>query len=136
MRLEDLVQVLELEELTIGDPSNTDADITRGYASDLLSDVLANAPTGGILVTLQVHLNVIAVASHAGDHGCASTAVADTGCPVAATCGRPAGGNPACQVIIQSTICPGNCIASPKAGLRPSTRRQMADGPAGQLCCG
>ena len=66
MRLEDLVQVLELEELTIGDPSNTDADITRGYASDLLSDVLANAPTGGILVTLQVHLNVIAVASHAG----------------------------------------------------------------------
>ncbi len=41
-------------------------DITRGYASDLLSDVLANAPQGGILVTLQVHLNVIAVASHAG----------------------------------------------------------------------
>ena len=41
-------------------------DITRGYASDLLSDVLANAPAGGVLVPLQVHLNVIAVASHAG----------------------------------------------------------------------
>ncbi len=66
MRLQDLVQVLELEELTLGEPSNSEADITHGYASDLLSDVLANAPAGGILVTLQVHLNVIAVASHAG----------------------------------------------------------------------
>jgi hypothetical protein len=66
MRLQDLVEALELEELTMGDPSNSDADITHGYASDLLSDVLANAPAGGILVTLQVHLNVIAVASHAG----------------------------------------------------------------------
>jgi hypothetical protein len=27
--------------------------------------VLANAPEGGVLVTLQVHLNVVAVASHA-----------------------------------------------------------------------
>ena len=42
------------------------AEITHGYASDLLSDVLAHAPAGGVLVTLQVHLNVIAVASHAG----------------------------------------------------------------------
>ena len=42
-----------------------DADITKGYASDLLSDVLANAPAGGVLITLQVHLNVIAVAGHA-----------------------------------------------------------------------
>lgn len=77
MRLRDLVHLLELEELTPGlvTPAapagevlegDEDADITRGYASDLLSDVLANAPAGGILVTLQVHLNVIAVASHAG----------------------------------------------------------------------
>ena len=85
MRLQELVQVLDLEELTPALTSPTrpgdgdlgattgagagdarDADITRGYASDLLSDVLANAPAGGILVTLQVHLNVIAVASHAG----------------------------------------------------------------------
>jgi hypothetical protein len=67
MRLQELVQVLDLEELTPAlTPAAGDADITRGYASDLLSDVLANAPAGGILVTLQVHLNVIAVASHAG----------------------------------------------------------------------
>jgi predicted transcriptional regulator len=64
MTLQELVEVLGLEELT---PSGgADVEITRGYASDLLSDVLANAPQGGILVTLQVHLNVIAVASHAG----------------------------------------------------------------------
>jgi hypothetical protein len=69
MRLEELARSLDLKELT---PSNngsgdTDAvDITQGYASDLLSDVLANAPVGGVLVTLQVHLNVIAVVSHAG----------------------------------------------------------------------
>jgi len=42
-----------------------EAEVTRGYASDLLSDVLANAPKDSVLVTLQVHLNVIAVATHA-----------------------------------------------------------------------
>lgn len=31
----------------------------------MLSDVLANAPAGGVLVTIQVHLNVVAVAVHA-----------------------------------------------------------------------
>ncbi len=44
----------------------TEATIERGYASDLLSDVLASAPSGGVLVTIQVHMNVIAVAVHAG----------------------------------------------------------------------
>ena len=42
------------------------AEVTAGHASDLLSDVLANAPTGGVLLTIQVHMNVIAVAVHAG----------------------------------------------------------------------
>ena len=70
MTLQELARILDLEE--IGPEGGeiaaaaADGEITRGYASDLLSDVLANAPTGGVLVTLQVHLNVIAVASHAG----------------------------------------------------------------------
>jgi hypothetical protein len=64
MTLKDLVEALDLRPLTSAAPS--DAEITHGYASDLLSDVLAHAPAGGVLVTLQVHLNVIAVASHAG----------------------------------------------------------------------
>ena len=73
MRLQELARVLDLEEITPsgaaaerGADGTAEAEITRAYASDLLSDVLANAPTGGILVTLQVHLNVIAVAGHAG----------------------------------------------------------------------
>lgn len=64
MKLAELASDLELRDLT---PDVTcDEDLAGGYASDLLSDVLAHAPTGGVLITLQVHLNVIAVASHAG----------------------------------------------------------------------
>jgi hypothetical protein len=78
MRLQELADVLGLKALTptggaasgasgaSGAATTPDPDITKGYASDLLSDVLANAPSGGVLVTLQVHLNVIAVAGHAG----------------------------------------------------------------------
>ena len=65
MKLEDIVRELGLTELTPEVTGNVEAEIERGYASDLLSDVLAHAPEGGVLVTLQVHLNVIAVASHA-----------------------------------------------------------------------
>jgi len=65
MKLSEIAHELGLSELTAGVTANHDAEIDRGYASDLLSDVLAHAPEGGLLVTLQVHLNVIAVASHA-----------------------------------------------------------------------
>ena len=65
MKLEEVAMKLDLALLTPATPAIAEADITRGYASDLLSDVLAHAPEGGLLVTLQVHLNVIAVASHA-----------------------------------------------------------------------
>lgn len=64
MRLSEVAEQLGLRELT--PEVACDGEITGGYASDLLSDVLAHAPTGGVLITLQVHLNVIAVASHAG----------------------------------------------------------------------
>jgi hypothetical protein len=64
MRLSEIARDLKLRELTPQVPC--DGEITGGYASDLLSDVLAHAPEGGVLITLQVHLNVIAVASHAG----------------------------------------------------------------------
>lgn len=64
MTLQQLAQELGLECLT----PEVDAgarDIRAGYASDLLSDVLAHGPAGGVLVTVQVHLNVVAVATHA-----------------------------------------------------------------------
>ena len=65
MKLQDIANELGFNELTPDVLGRRDGQLARGYASDLLSDVLAHAPAGGLLVTLQVHLNVIAVASHA-----------------------------------------------------------------------
>src|ERR1035437_6503291 len=66
MKLESIARELDLTNLTPTLAGAATAEVTAGYASDLLSDVLAHAPAGGVLVTLQVHLNVIAVASHSG----------------------------------------------------------------------
>jgi predicted transcriptional regulator len=66
MTLGKIVSLLGLEVLTPELSVNGGADVTNGHASDLLSDVLANAPTGGVLLTIQVHMNVVAVALHAG----------------------------------------------------------------------
>jgi hypothetical protein len=63
MKLNDIRRELDLRPLT--PEVEGDRDVEWGHASDLLSDVLANAPDRGVLVTLQVHLNVIAVALHA-----------------------------------------------------------------------
>lgn len=64
MKLGELAQTLNLACLT-PEVAYQDRDITAGYVSDLLSDVLAHGPSGGVLVTVQVHLNVVAVALHA-----------------------------------------------------------------------
>jgi hypothetical protein len=64
MKLKELTQKLGLQALTPEAPGS-DPEIGGGYVSDLLSDVLAHAPKNGVLVTVQVHLNVIAVAVHA-----------------------------------------------------------------------
>jgi hypothetical protein len=64
MRLHQLAEALDLRELT--PRVNDDVEITHGYVSDLLSDILAHAPAGGVLVTLQVNLDVLAVAGLAG----------------------------------------------------------------------
>lgn len=39
-----------------------DVEVTGGYASDLLSDVLANAKNGALWVTNQKHQNIVGVA--------------------------------------------------------------------------
>ena len=39
-----------------------DSDIASGYTSDLLSDVMANAEEGSVLITIQAHKNTVAVA--------------------------------------------------------------------------
>lgn len=40
--------------------------LKNGYASDLLSDVMGNAPADSVLITIQAHKNTIAVASLVG----------------------------------------------------------------------
>ncbi len=64
MRLDELVQALSLEVKTPG--IDLSREITGAYVSDLLSDVMGNAREGFLWVTLQVHLNIIAVASLKG----------------------------------------------------------------------
>lgn len=44
MKLEDIARELGLAELTPEISAGREADIGRGYASDLLGDVLAHAP--------------------------------------------------------------------------------------------
>lgn len=43
-----------------------DVEITGGYTSDLLSDVMAHLKEGDALITIQAHRNTIAVASLTG----------------------------------------------------------------------
>ena len=61
MNLADIVSALQLTRLT-EQKDYTQVFPEGGYASDLLSCVMAGAPRHGIWVTLQSHLNVIAVA--------------------------------------------------------------------------
>jgi hypothetical protein len=39
-----------------------DHEITGGYVGDLMSDVMANSKSGDVWITMQVHVNIIAVA--------------------------------------------------------------------------
>ena len=60
MNLKEIVKSLELQVRTGAD--RLDQEITRGYASDLMSDVMAHAGEGDLWITLQTHQNVVAVA--------------------------------------------------------------------------
>jgi hypothetical protein len=64
MKLKDLVKEFGLE--VKAGASSLDHEVTGGYASDLLSDVLAHAEDGTLWVTLHIHQNIVAVASHKG----------------------------------------------------------------------
>lgn len=61
MKLEEICGKLALEVRTGAD--RLGRDVTGGYASDLLSCVMAKAQTGNVWVTLQAHPNIVAVAS-------------------------------------------------------------------------
>ncbi len=60
MTLEEIVRKLEMEVKTSAE--NLSRTVTAGYASDLLSDVMAHAEKDYLWVTLQLHQNIVAVA--------------------------------------------------------------------------
>ncbi len=64
MKLNDLVEELSLEVKTFKD--GLENEVTGAYVSDLLSDVMGNSKKGEVWITLQTHLNIVAVAGHTG----------------------------------------------------------------------
>ena len=60
MKASDLATVLHVQ--VVAGASNLDREITGGYSSDLLSCVMAAARPGNVWITLQAHMNVIAIA--------------------------------------------------------------------------
>jgi len=59
--LKALVEKLDLK--VICGEESLDNEVKGAYISDLLSDVMGTAEQGAVWVTLQVHLNIIAVAT-------------------------------------------------------------------------
>jgi len=61
MRLREVAQALSLEVRSAAE--QLDTEVLGGYASDLMSDVMANAEEGCLWITLQTHANIVAVAA-------------------------------------------------------------------------
>jgi predicted transcriptional regulator len=61
MKITEIITAFDLK--VISGQTGLSNDITGGYVSDLLSDVIGNAKEGQVWITLQTHQNVIAVAS-------------------------------------------------------------------------
>jgi serine kinase of HPr protein (carbohydrate metabolism regulator) len=61
MKIKDIIKTLDLQILS--GEEYLERETTGGYTGDLLSDVLANAETGNIWITSQIHQNIVAVAS-------------------------------------------------------------------------
>jgi serine kinase of HPr protein (carbohydrate metabolism regulator) len=61
MTVEQLKEKLGLK--IFGGEQGLANEISGGYVSDLLSDVMGNSDTGQVWITLQTHKNVMAIAS-------------------------------------------------------------------------
>ena len=61
MQVKEIIDILNLK--IFGGSQGLDREITGGYTSDLLSDVMGHADSGKVWITLQTHKNVIAIAS-------------------------------------------------------------------------
>jgi len=60
MKLNKIKKDLDLK--TLSAEKALDSEVTGAYTSDLLSDVMANSKENNLWITLQVHLNIVAVA--------------------------------------------------------------------------
>ena len=60
MKVKELVTFCKWTLIT---PELSENEVNGGYVSDLLSDVMAHAKDGNILITIQAHQNTVAVAS-------------------------------------------------------------------------
>lgn len=61
MTIKQLTEKLNLK--VYGGEKGLENEISGGYVSDLLSDVMGNADSGEVWITLQTHKNVMAIAS-------------------------------------------------------------------------
>ena len=61
MKVSEIINQLELK--VVSGQKGLDREISGAYVSDLLSDVMGNAREGQVWITLQVHQNVMAIAS-------------------------------------------------------------------------
>ncbi len=61
MQVKDIITTLNLT--VFGGIQGLAHEVTGGYTSDLLSDVMGHAENGKIWITLQTHKNVIAIAA-------------------------------------------------------------------------
>jgi predicted transcriptional regulator len=59
MKIKELVDRLNLEVVVEG---NLEVEVTGGYASDLLSNVMARSSAGDLWLTIQGHQNIVAIA--------------------------------------------------------------------------
>ncbi len=60
MNLKTIIEKLKLNTLSGREYLNT--EVSGGYTSDLLSDVIANSKEKSLWITMQTHQNIIAVA--------------------------------------------------------------------------
>jgi hypothetical protein len=63
MKLSELIAAAGFEVVAQGDAR---CEVTAGYTSDLLSDVMAHCPEGSIFITVQNHKNSVAVSTLVG----------------------------------------------------------------------
>lgn len=61
MHLREIAEKLNLEVRCCS--HRLDNEVKRGYSSDLMSDVIAHGQDSDLWVTLQIHVNTVAVAS-------------------------------------------------------------------------